>query len=198
MEQDSFDLSINPQTDFNLFVNGKWLKENPIPPKYTRWGTFEVLHEENLQKIKKLIENADGYYEKLNILYNAANNEDKLNFDGDKPVKKYVDLIEACETKTELWNILSQLYVKGLTGLFGFFPEEDAKNSEIVVPYLSSGGLGLPDRDYYFDEDKEEIRQKYKIYLNKLYEMYYGKENLEKVNNVYELFDDVNDQDYNN
>jgi len=175
LQTNNFDLSINinPQTDFNLFVNGKWLKNNPIPAKYTRWGTFEVLYEENLQKIKSLIESSNGYYENLNILYSAAMNENKLNSERIKPVKKYMEMINSCITKQHLWSVLSYLYIKGLVGIFQFFPEEDAKNSKVVVPYLGTAGLGLPDRDYYFNKDKEEIRNKYKNYLKKLFRLYY-------------------------
>ena len=78
--QDNFDFSEDPKRDFNLFVNGKWLKNNPIPAKYTRWGTFEVLYEENLQKIKNLIESSKDDFENLNILYSAAMNEKKIKF----------------------------------------------------------------------------------------------------------------------
>lgn len=184
---DNFDLSIKPSDDFNLFVNGQWLKNNPIPSKYTRWGTFEELHEKNLKRVKDLIESSEGYFSKLKTYYESATNEERLNTEGHKPVKLYMDAIQNCSSKDELWEVLANLYVKGLTGIFGFYPEEDAKNSEIVVPYLSSGGLGLPDRDYYFDEDKEETRQKYKIYLNDLHKLYYGEENLEKINKVYEI-----------
>ena len=184
---DNFDLSVKPSDDFNLFVNGQWLKNNPIPSKYTRWGTFEELHEKNLQRVKELIENSDGYFSKLKTYYQSAINEEKLNLEGSKPVKLYMDSIDQCLSKEELWELLANLYIKGLAGIFGFFPEEDAKNSELVVPYLSSGGLGLPDRDYYFDEDKEEIREKYKVYLNSLYELYYGSINSSKINAVYEI-----------
>ena len=187
----NFDLSIKPSDDFNLFVNGQWLKNNPIPSKYTRWGTFEELHEKNLKRVKQLITNSEGYYDKLKTYYESATNEERLNSEGDKPIKFYMDLIDSCSTKDELWELLANLYVKGLAGIFGFFPEEDAKNSELVVPYLSSGGLGLPDRDYYFDEDKEETRNKYKIYLSNLYELYYGKTDksiIEEVYNIQEKF----------
>ena len=151
----NFDLSVNPSDDFNLFVNGQWLKNNPIPEKYTRWGTFEELHEKNIQRVKEIIVNSSGYYSKLKTYYKSATNEDRLNTEGHAPIKFYMDSIDNCNSKDELWELLGNLYVKGLAGIFGFFPEEDAKNSEIVVPYLSSGGLGLPDRDYYFDDDKK-------------------------------------------
>lgn len=195
---ENFDLSISPQEDFNLFVNGTWLKKNKIPSKYNRWGTFEVLHEENLQKIKTLVESSNGYYKKLRILYSAAINEDKLNLEKEEPIKKYIQMIESCINKEELWICLSQLYVKGLVSIFGFFPEEDAKNSELVVPYIGTGGLGLPDRDYYFDEDKKEIRKKYKKYLADLFRLYYKNNNSyhDIVKQIYKLEEHLAEKTY--
>lgn len=183
----NFDFNVRPQDDFNLFVNGTWLKNNEIPSKYTRWGTFEQLHEENLDKIKNLIQNSKGEYEKVNILYSAAMNENRLNLENDIPVKKYINLLSQCSNKKELWSTVCNLYVKGLSGIFGLYPEEDAKNSELVVPYIGSGGLGLPDRDYYFDEDKSDIREKYKTYLINLLNLYYKDTNINEVNDVYNL-----------
>ena len=183
----NFDFNVRPQDDFNLFVNGTWLKNNEIPSKYTRWGTFEQLHEENLDKIKNLIQSSKGEYEKVNILYSAAMNENRLNLENDIPVKKYINLLSQCSNKKELWSTVCNLYVKGLSGIFGLYPEEDAKNSELVVPYIGSGGLGLPDRDYYFDEDKSDIREKYKTYLINLLNLYYKDTNINEVNDVYNL-----------
>lgn len=183
-DPNNFDLSINPSDDFNKFVNGEWMKNNDIPSKYTRWGTFEILHEENLQKIKDLIINSSDYFSKLKTYYDIAINENKINNEKEKPLLTYINLIDSCISKDELWNILSDFYIKGLVGIFGLYPEEDMKDSSLVVAYLSMGGLTLPDRDYYFDENKEETRKKLKLYFknvlrlfnkNSLYDSYVDK-----------------------
>lgn len=170
--ENNFDLSVSPSEDFNLFVNGKWMEKNDIPSKYTRWGTFEILHEENLQKIKNIIENSDGYYEKLKIYYDIACDENKLNAEKDEPLKPLLSTLDKINSKDGLWLFICSIYPKGLINLFHFSPETDAKDSENVAPYLSSSGLGLPDRDYYFDSDKNEIRNKYIQFKKDILKLY--------------------------
>ena len=74
----------------------------------------------------------------------------------DECENKYMKDISKCNSKFELWKLLANYYKYGILGVFSFYPGEDAKNSSVVVPYLHTSGLGLPDRDYYFDEDKKE------------------------------------------
>jgi len=163
---DDFDLSIEPCDDFACYVNGNWKKNNPIPDKYTKWGTFELLHEDNLKKLKDIASsNCDGIYKNLGILYNLALDEERLEIEGLKPFNKIKKLILESNDKNELWEIMAILNKYGLAGMFGAYSQEDAKNSSLVVLYISTSGLGLPDRDYYFLEDKEEIRKKYKKYI---------------------------------
>ena len=60
MEQNNLaEVQILPSEDFNKYVNGKWMENNPIPEKYSKWGTFEILHEENLNRLRMIIENVD-------------------------------------------------------------------------------------------------------------------------------------------
>ena len=161
--------SVKLQDDFYRYVNSNWLENNPIPDKYSRWGTFEALHEENLNKIKDLIENkASGEFEIINKLYTEFMNKNKIKSLNSKPIKKYIDMVNKCKSKDELWILMSQLNKYGIASFFAFEPEIDAKNSNLVALYLSAGGLSLPERGYYFDEDKEETRTKYKNYILKI------------------------------
>merc|ERR1711991_1035343 len=121
-DPNNFDLSINPSDDFNKFVNGEWMKNNDIPSKYTRWGTFEILHEENLQKIKDLIINSSDYFSKLKTYYDIAINENKINNEKEKPLLTYINLIDSCISKDELWNILSDFYIKRTCWYIWFIP----------------------------------------------------------------------------
>ena len=84
-----FDLSVNPSDDFDQYVNGNWKKNNKIPNKYTKWGTFEILHESNMQKLKLLVESCtkDDIYKNIGILYNLALDEDRLEKEGITPFK---------------------------------------------------------------------------------------------------------------
>ena len=76
LDLNNFDNSESPGKDFNKYVNGTWLKENKIPEKYSKWGTFEILHEENLDRLNKIIKNSDG---KLKYIYDEFMNVDKLD-----------------------------------------------------------------------------------------------------------------------
>jgi putative endopeptidase len=163
---EDFNLSVNPNEDFAEFVNGNWKKNNPIPYKYTKWGTFELLYEDNLKKLKDITSsNCEGIYKNLSILYNLALDEKRLEKEGLKPFENIKKLILDANDKNELWEIMAILNKYGIAGMFSTYSQEDAKNSSIVVLHISTGGLGLPDRDYYFLEDKEEIRKNYKKYI---------------------------------
>jgi putative endopeptidase len=170
INEEDFDNNINLSDNFNLYVNNKWQKKNPIPDKHISWGSFQVLNEETKQKLKKLVENEYNVndLENINILYSTGMDEDKINNDDIKPLEKYLKELNEIKTKKDLFKYLSKLYKLGLTGIFGIGPSEDAKNSILNVPHLYGGGLGLPDRDYYFDDDKKEIRLKYFKYIKKL------------------------------
>ena len=171
---------INLKDDFNLYVNSKWKKNNPIPDKHISWGSFQVLNEETKKKLKILVENEynGNNLENINILYRSGMNEDKINKDDLKPLEKYLNKLKNIKTKKDLFKYLSELYKLGLTGIFAMGPSEDAKNSVLNVPHLYGGGLGLPDRDYYFDDDKEDIRLKYFEYIKNLLKLLNYKENI--------------------
>jgi putative endopeptidase len=163
---EDFDQHVNPSDDFASFVNGNWKKNNPIPDKYTKWGTFELLHENNLKKLKEITSsNCEGIYKNLSLLYKLAMDEERLEKEGLKPFNSIKKLILNAVDKNELWKTMAILNKYGLAGMFSVYSQEDAKNSSLVVLNISSGGLGLPDRDYYFLKDKEEIRKKYKNYI---------------------------------
>jgi putative endopeptidase len=163
---EELDFSIDPSDDFAEFVNGVWKKNNPIPDKYTKWGTFELLHEDNLKKLKDITSsNCEGIYKNLGILYNLALDEERLEEEGLKPFQNIENLILDAVNKNELWRIMAILNKYGIAGMFNTYSQEDAKNSSLVVLYISTGGLGLPDRDYYYLENKEEIRKMYKKYI---------------------------------
>ena len=163
---EDFDLSVSPADDFASYVNGIWKKNNPIPNKYTKWGTFEILHEDNLKKLKSIVSSdCDGIYKNLGILYNLALDEERLEEEGLKPFQSIKKLILDAVDKNELWEIMAVLNKYGFPGMFSTYSQEDAKNSSLVILCISTGGLGLPDRDYYFLEDKEKIRKMYKKYI---------------------------------
>ena len=162
-----FNLDINPGDNFFHYVNGNWLDSQQIPDDYNSWGTFEVMHEENLVKQKSLLDNMnqEKEYKILNQFWKLTENLyqeeniDELN----EYTNKFNNLYNSNDKN--IFKVLGYLASFQFLPFFGFYNGQDAKNTKMNVPEFYSKGIGLPDRDYYFDENKEEIRGKYKEYL---------------------------------
>lgn len=147
--------------DFYNYINSNWINEKPIPDDLQRWSSFNELDELTKDRMKKLlngIDNTEGKYNKLKRLYDAGNS----NFESDNKdnLMKYINDIKSCSTIDELMNLVFKLFIKkGLSSPILYCAYNDFNNSENVILHLFTGGLTLPDRDYYFEDDKEEIRE---------------------------------------
>ena len=162
IKMENMDLAANPGNDFYDYATSGWRKNNPLPNDYTRYGSFEMLNEENNKRVRDIVENADG---KVGLLYKIAMDADKLNSDGIKPVKPYLDEIDAIKSKDELAKYLGKAHA--FSGAFwdtGVL--QDDKDSIHYILVIAQGGIGLS-RDYYFDDDEKskQIRKKYKEYI---------------------------------
>ena len=178
---DNVDSTINPTKDFFLFANGKWFKNNPIPGSETSWGIGDLVQEEIYKNLRKINEDA--------VLANAPVGTDTKkigNFWGTGMDSLKADKLGLDPLENELKKIGLVKDVKGVVqtmidfdpleiGLFygGFYVGQDAKNSEIMAVNLWQGGLGLPDRDYYFNTDDEtkKIREAYVKHVAKILEL---------------------------
>ncbi len=175
MDVNKFDVddSIRPQDDFDNYVNKKWKDENPVPDDQIAWGSFYVLREETQKKLKALLEAGtdDPQLQKVTDFYSSGFDLDKINEAGYTPLIPLFDLIEKMEDKADLLPTIGALQERGFSPLFNIEPDPDAKKPDIVIPYILTGGLGLPDRDYYFKEEREEIREKYQELIRQLLEL---------------------------
>lgn len=171
------DLSVAPGTNFYEYANGGWRKQNPLPDDKSRYGSFDVLAEDNKAKVRLIVEKAaqenavnGSVSQKIGDFFTAGMDENAINQAGYQPIKTYLDQIDAISGKEELVKTLSNLYKDGVASVFHFYSTADAKNSAMTIAGLYQGGLGLPDRDYYFEdsEDAQKIRDGYVTYLNTL------------------------------
>ena len=162
IKSENMDINVNPGKDFYDFATLGWRKNNPIPDDYTRYGSFEVLIEENTKRVRDIVENDDG---KIGLLYSIAMDEQKLNADKTKPVKKYLDDIDNIKTKDDLPRYLGMMH-KFSSAFWGDGIGLDEMDSNHYLYNIVQGGIGLS-RDYYFDEDdkSKQIRKKYKQYI---------------------------------
>lgn len=168
---DAMDTSIRPSDDFYRYGNGMWLKKNPVPAEQSRWGSFDVLAEENNAKIRKVIEEvaedkaaAEGSVrQKLRDFYLTALDSAKCQQQGIQFILPEIKANNAIVTTKDLSVRLAQLHAMGVGGIFGLYVTRDLKNSNSNIIYVSQGGLGLPDRDYYLNNDERntKIRTQY-------------------------------------
>ncbi len=170
------DLSVAPGTDFFRYANGGWIEKNPLKPEYARFGSFDVLRENNVKRLNDLfaematISPAKGSVDqKIVDLYKQGLDSTRLNAEGGAPVKKYLDTIYAASDKAELAAVLADLNKYGEGGFFGLGVSADLANSSVQVLYLAQSGLGMGDRDYYVDASNAELRKGYEQMLSKLF-----------------------------
>lgn len=172
---DNFDNSTSPATDFFQYVNGGWLKNNPIPATESSWGSFNELEEMNRKTLKKILEDAaantnatkGSNTQKLGDYWAAGMDSIGIEAKGITPLAEQIAMINKMKKPVDLMKTLAYMNMRGLGSLFSIYVDQDAKVSTEYILNLSQGGLGLPDRDYYFNEDarSKNIQTEYKKYL---------------------------------
>lgn len=158
------DSSVNPGDDFFDFANGKWIKANPIPGDENGWGLFQVIPNETLQRLKDINEEVGkeshpkgSAEQKIGDFWKAANDTVKIEQLGVAPLKPYLAKIDSIHDAASLQTTMAQLDVMGVGGAIGFYVGQDAKNSTRQVLQMWQTGLGLPEREFYFKNDKTSV-----------------------------------------
>lgn len=168
------DKSVKPQDDFFMFANGTWCKENPVPNSESRWGSFNELDQRNKAVLKDLLEAVKSDNQKkmgsdnqiigdYYASYIDMQTRDAAGFDA---VKAKLARIDQIKSKDEIINILAEQHKVGIRSLFGFGVGQDMKNVNGYISHFSQSGIGLPNKDFYFKENKKDIRDKYVIYIH--------------------------------
>ncbi|MFM7017085.1 MAG: M13 family metallopeptidase [Bacteroidota bacterium] len=177
----AIDKSASPSDDFYHFANGTWLKDNPVPADQSRWGSFDVLADENNKKIRTVIEEVAGdktaqqgtLRQKLRDFYNLAMDSAKAEEQGISMIKSDISRISSLNSKEDVLLCMADMTAKGVDNIFGFYVSRDLKNSSKNVLYLSQSGLGLPDRDYYLKDDERNvsIRKAYVEHMTNMFNL---------------------------
>ena len=173
------DTSVTPCQDFNAYANGKWLTNTPIPADQTYWGNFPLVNERNQAILHTLLEQsakdaptatAGSVAQKVGDFYAVALDQAKANALGAKPLTAEIARINAIQTSDDLLDELAHLHQMGVDVAFGFDISADAKNSDLNIAEVGQGGLGLPERDYYFKDDakSQADRAAYLSYIGQL------------------------------
>ena len=174
------DLTIKAGDNFYDFAGGNWIKNNPVPAKETRWGSFNVLRDFNINAVRTLVATAadnkkaaPGSIEKrVGDFYASGMDSIAIEKAGASPVKAELAKIKSVNSLAGILSQTAEMRIIG-TGspMFGFFVGQDRKNVENMIPQLSQGGTTLPDRDYYLKDDSrsKNIRDAYTKYMIQLF-----------------------------
>jgi predicted metalloendopeptidase len=180
VDRSTFDSAVKPGDNFFLYVNGTWIKHNPIPPEYSRWGAFPKLRDDNLAALHEILEGLaksnqplDVEGRKLRDFYRTAMDEAKLEQAGAKPLAAALEQIEKVTKPQELIAEAARMHLAGSPALFRMMVRQDDKQSNVYAVYVYQGGLGLPERDYYLGTgaDSKRIRDEYKKHVAKMLEL---------------------------
>jgi len=170
----NIDSTVKPGEDFFAYANGTWLKNNPIPEDRGGWGLGAVVLEENTKRLKEINEKAvkangekGSNEQKIGDFWSTGMDSVAIEKNGLTPVQTYLDKINAITDVRSLLLTTAELKKIGSSTLFADFVTQDDKNSEMMTYKLWQGGLGLPEREYYFKDDSatKNIRAAYIKYI---------------------------------
>lgn len=181
IKTENLDTNVKPVNDFYQYSTGGWQKLNPLPAAYSRYGSFDVLQEDNNKRINNLLSDLlkknfkEGTTErKLSDLYKLAMDSVRRNEDGVKPVLPLLNEIEIAQSVDELRKIQLKYIVfgYGIPMSYGFGADE--KNAGMNILSISQGGLTLGQKEYYLDNDKatKDIRNAFKEHISRMFQLF--------------------------
>ena len=175
----NLDVEVRPGDDFYEYANGGWMKKNPLTAEYARYGQFDALAEKNREQLKELVleqaalENPAPGSEakKIGDLYNLAMDSVRRNSEGYAPIQPLLDKVAAVSDRSQLLPLSAELMRQGISTAFHVFFEADIMNSSENLLQIYQGGLSLPEKSYYIDEDSVtvSIRDKFREHVVKMF-----------------------------
>lgn len=177
----NMDTTVSAGTDFFRYACGGWNDAHPLTAEYSRYGTFDELFENSQKQLRELIEglaaqknNQTGSAaQKIGDLYNMAMDSVTLNKQGAEPVKAMLDKIAGLKDKSEIVPMMTEMAHIGIGTYFHSYVYADPKNSSLNIFQMGQGGINLGEKEYYLDTDSitQNIREQYKLYIGKLFQL---------------------------
>ena len=182
LDLNAMDRAADPCVDFYQYTCGGWMKNNPIPPDQSTWSVYGKLANENQQFLWGILEQASkpspnrtAVQQKIGDYFASCMDEARVEKLGASPLKPMLGRIAAVKSTRDFAPLLAELHVNSYTSgfLFGFGSNQDFGDATQVIAFADAGGLGLPDRDYYFKDDArtKEIREKYVKHIQRMFEL---------------------------
>uniref|UniRef100_UPI00402909B6 M13 family metallopeptidase n=2 Tax=Phocaeicola plebeius TaxID=310297 RepID=UPI00402909B6 len=177
----NMDTTVSAGTDFFRYACGGWNDAHPLTAEYSRYGTFDELFENSQTQLRELIEGlaaqknnqAGSAAQKIGDLYNMAMDSVTLNKQGAEPVKAMLDKIAGLKDKNEIVPMMTEMAHIGIGTYFRSYVYADPKNSSLNIFQMGQGGINLGEKEYYLDTDSitQNIREQYKLYIGKLFQL---------------------------
>jgi putative endopeptidase len=170
------DTSVSPREDFFDYANGGWIKRFPIPEGYSSWTIGHAIQEDLDLRLRSINEDAlkatGGIDKKVGDFWWSAMDSASTEQQKLQPIAPELQAIDAAKDLKGVIAVLTDFQMKGISGGFSTGVYQDAKNSDAMALYFNQGGLGLPNRDYYFNSDSRTkgIREGYQQYLTEVFQ----------------------------
>ena len=169
----NLDTTVKPNEDFFHFANGGWIKKNPIPADETRWGIGSLVKEELYSRLRHINEEAlkagatKGVDQQIADFWYSGMDTVSIEKKGIEPLRDELNAINALKTPKDVMNQAAHMHTYGSNVLFGEGVQQDAKSSDVMAYVMWQGGIGLPERDYYFNTDPitTAVREAYPKYI---------------------------------
>ena len=175
------DASTEACADFFQYANGTWLKNTEIPASESRWGTFNMLGDNNNSMLREILENAakaknpaaGSDTQLIGDFYASCMDEAAIEKAGVKPLDPYFKQIKKIKSTEDLQRQIAMMHAGGIPAIFNLGGGPDLKNSSMVIVNAGQGGLSLPNRNYYTDTDAKsaETRQKFMEYMTNMFKL---------------------------
>lgn len=172
------DRSVDPCENFYRFSCNGWLKRNPLPADEAEYGRFTELYELNREHLREILEQAavpkvdrTANEQKIGDEYASCMDVARVDRLGMKPLQPELDRINALGSVDGLPALLAHLHALGVNAFFGMGSGQDFADANRVIAFYNSGGLGLPERDYYTRTDPKsvELRRQYESHVKKMF-----------------------------
>lgn len=190
------DTTVSPATDFFLFANGGWIKRNPIPASESSWGVGQLVQDDIYERLKAINEKAakesateGSITQKIGDFWYSGMDSAGAEKQQLQPLQADLATIGQISNPAQLMAVVASMHKKGMGVLFFDGVYQDDKNSEVNAYQIGQGGLGMPNRDYYFNTDQKTlaVQKAYREYLYKTFRQL-GDDSVQAMNNTEKVY----------